>query len=267
MDISAVILSFNSIRYIEKCLVELFASYSELNLNGEAYVVDNGSIDGSLEKLTELQVRYGDNLKVISLGKNTGTTFSRNQALSQCIGQHILIMDSDAYMNATALAGLLDKIKQHPDVGMVVPKLTYPDGRPQISVDKFPTLTHKIKRFFFLKNMESQSTQVAEVEGYVDTAISATWLLTREVIEQVGLLDEKIFYSPEDIDYCLRVWQAGFKILHLPQFTVVHDAQELSRGFKINKFTFLHAKGLFYFFFKHGYMFGLSRLYKRLGMK
>lgn len=263
MDVSAVILSFNSIKYIEKCIVELFNSYTELSLTGEAYVVDNGSIDGSLEALAKLKEQYGEALVVILLEKNTGTTYSRNQALKKCSGNKVLIMDSDAYMNAPALRGMIDKLDAHQDVGLVVPKLTYPDGRPQISVDKFPTVTHKIKRFFFLKNMEINSTD--ESEGYVDTAISATWLLKKETVNKVGLLDEKIFYSPEDIDYCLRVWESGYKILHLPQLTVVHDAQELSRGFKINKFTFLHAKGLLYFFTKHGYMFSLKSLYKRLG--
>jgi len=266
MDISAVILSFNSIKYIEKCLVELFDSYAELSIIGEVHVVDNGSIDGSLAVLTSLKKIYGDALNVIKLGKNTGTTYSRNQALKVSKGERILIMDSDAYMNTSALKGMISKLDNNGEVGLVVPKLIYPDGRPQISVDKFPTLTHKLKRFFFLKSMETNSTN-DETEGYVDTAISATWLLSKQTIEKVGFLDEKIFYSPEDIDYCLRIWKAGYKILHVPQYSVVHDAQELSRGFKINKFTFLHAKGLFYFFFKHGYMFGLNRLYSRLGMK
>jgi len=264
MDVSAVILSFNSIQYIEKCIVELFNSYSGLSIKGDAYVVDNGSIDGSLEALGRLKEKYGDLLTIIALEKNTGTTYSRNQALKKCKGDKVLIMDSDAYMNSAALIGMINKLDAHEDVGLVVPKLTYPDGRPQISVDKFPTITHKIKRFFFLKYMENKPTN--ESEGYVNTAISATWLLKKSTVDKVGLLDEKIFYSPEDIDYCLRVWQNGYKILHVPQFTVVHDAQELSRGFKINKFTLLHAKGLIYFFMKHGYMFSLKSLYKRLGI-
>jgi len=264
MDVSAVILSFNSIKYIEKCIVELFASYEESSLKGEAFVVDNGSIDGSLEVLELLKKKYGKALTVIALNRNTGTTYSRNQALKICQGEKILIMDSDAYMNAKALTGMFGKLNKHESVGLVIPKLTYPDGRAQISVDKFPTITHKIKRFLFLKNMEAKPSN--DSEGYVDTAISATWLLKKDTVSKVGLLDEKIFYSPEDIDYCLRIWQSGYKILHVPQFTVVHDAQELSRGFKINKFTFLHAKGLLYFFRKHGYMFSLKSLYKRLGI-
>jgi GT2 family glycosyltransferase len=101
----------------------------------------------------------------------------------------------------------------------------------------------------------------------VDYAISAFWLMRREVFEKVGPLDERIFYSPEDVDYCLRVWQAGFGVRYEPAVHAVHDAQEISRGFKMAGFTLRHAKGLAYLFLKHRYAFGLSRLYRRLGRR
>ena len=250
MEVSAVILSFNSQKYLKECLTSLFSSYKMLGLEGEAFVVDNGSCDQSLAILKDLKKVYGDNLKVIELASNTGTTYSRNLALKKCQGEHVLVLDSDAYMNSDCLNGLIQCLVSEDSVGMCVPKLTYPDGRPQISVDEFPTIIHKIKRFLFLKQMEKKKPDF-ENERTVDTAISACWLLKREVIDKVGLLDENIFYSPEDIDYCLRVWSEGYMIKYTPQNKMVHDAQELSRGFKINKFTFLHAKGLFYYFFKH----------------
>ena len=69
----------------------------------------------------------------------------------------------------------------------------------------------------------------------VDYAISAFWVIRRNAFERVGLFDEKIFYSPEDVDYCIRMWSAGYKITYVPKAEVVHDAQELSRGFKLSK--------------------------------
>ena len=57
----------------------------------------------------------------------------------------------------------------------------------------------------------------------VDYLISACWLFTREVYEKVGPLDEQIFYAPEDVDFCIRVWKAGFKIGYVPEYKMVHD--------------------------------------------
>jgi len=81
------------------------------------------------------------------------------------------------------------------------------------------------------------------------------------------LLDERIFYSPEDVDYCIRIWRAGWQIHYMPSVSVVHDAQEISRpkGLGINKFTIRHAKGLAYLFVKHRYALTLRGLYRRIG--
>ena len=101
----------------------------------------------------------------------------------------------------------------------------------------------------------------------VDYAISAFWMFRRDVLEKVGLLDERIFYSPEDVDFCIRIWKAGYCIKYFPQVSVIHDAQEISRakGVKINIFTLSHLKGLLYLFLKHRYLFGLQGLYHRIG--
>ena len=86
----------------------------------------------------------------------------------------------------------------------------------------------------------------------VDYAISAFWLFRGDLIEKVGVLDENIFYSPEDVDYCIRIKKQGYRIVYDPSVHIVHDAQEISRK-KLNKFFFSHLKGLFYLFKKHHY--------------
>ena len=88
--------------------------------------------------------------------------------------------------------------------------------------------------------------------------------MRRSLLDAVGLLDERIFYSPEDVDYCVRVWKAGYKIVYEPSATAVHDAQEISRGKKLSRFTVSHARGLAYYFLKHRYLLSRKRLYRRL---
>jgi len=266
MLISTVILSYNSVKPIERCLDELIESLATFDCENEIFIVDNGSIDGSVELLTHYQERYPLLIKPIFFKENTGTTYSRNAALKKATGQYILVLDSDAYVNHKALNTLIEFIQQNPTTGLAVPRLFYNSGNFQLSCDVFPTLVHKLKRFLFLKKMEAKTHYLQEATKpvEVDYAISACWLISQKAFEKTGLFDEKIFYSPEDVDYCLRVWENGFKITYVPEAEVIHDAQELSRGFKLSMFHFSHLKGLFYLMNKHRYFWGLTRLYKRL---
>jgi GT2 family glycosyltransferase len=265
LDVSALVLSFNSKRYIERCIRCLVQSHAECGLDGEILVVENGSVDGSVEILRRLQSEIGERLSVMYLPKNIGTTRSRNLALRRALGRSVLIVDSDAYMNAAALRAMLDYHRAHPEAGLVAPKLIYPSGRFQLSVDAFPTVSRKAQRFLSLREIEELETPAAA--GPVDYAISACWLLSAQAIAATGLLDERIFYSPEDVDYCIRLWKAGYQVHYFPLVSVVHDAQEISRpkGIGINRFTIRHAKGLLYLFIKHRYGLSVGGLYRRVG--
>jgi len=263
---SVVILSFNSSKPIKRCLDDLIEALAPFKSNNEIFVVENGSVDGSVELIKGYEEKYPELIKPIYFSENTGTTFSRNAALKKATGDYVLVLDSDAYITYDALNGLKEYLDNNDRVGMAVPRLTYGSGNFQLSCDVFPTLIHKLKRFLFLKKIEQQKhpLEVVEQPVEVDYAISACWLLKKKTVDDVGLMDEKIFYSPEDVDYCLRVWESGYKISYVPTTQVIHDAQELSRGFKLSKFHFSHLKGLFYLMSKHRYFWGLSGLYKRL---
>ncbi len=253
---SFVILSFNSEKYIQKCLTSIDDAIGLLKENSEVFVVDNGSTDQSRAILNAFKFNKQVSFSKILFDTNTGTTFSRNAALKESSGQFIVVLDSDAYVNATVLAELKNHLESHESCGLVVPKLTYPDGKYQLSVDQFPTLVHKIKRYFFLKHLESQKPD--NMAGDVDYAISAFWMLPQKTLSEVGLLDERIFYSPEDVDYCIRIWKAGLKITYLPKYSAIHDAQEISRrkGFKLlNLFSLSHINGLAYLYLKHRFIF------------
>ncbi|MFT5812718.1 MAG: GT2 family glycosyltransferase [Psychroserpens sp.] len=262
MFLSIVILSFNSSRHVEKCLNHVFESLKNISKEAEVFVVENGSSDSSLYIIDGFYKQFPEILKVIKFERNTGTTYSRNAALKQAKGDFILVLDSDAYITAGAITMLINYLTEEPDAGMAVPRLFYGSGNYQISCDEFPTMWVKAKRFLFLKKMEQKGDSLRSVDKPtdVDYAISACWMLSRTCFESVGLLDEKIFYSPEDVDYCIRVWQSGHKIMYVPDANVVHDAQELSRGFKISKFHLSHLKGLFYLMWKHKYFWSSTKL-------
>ncbi|MFM7927487.1 MAG: glycosyltransferase family 2 protein, partial [Pirellula sp.] len=213
MDLSCVILSYNSSRCIERCLESLVQAIDELRFDAEIWVVDNGSTDGSPRLISTLGEKH-QMIRLISLEKNYGTTSSRNKALSKSTGKQVLVLDSDAYISTEALQGLSDHLLANPRIGLVSPKLIFPDGRPQLSVDQFPTVPRKIERVVRLRQIERRQKQDETIE--VDYAISACWMLSRQAVDAVGLFDEAIFYAPEDVDYCLRIWKAGYRIVYRP---------------------------------------------------
>lgn len=257
MDLSFIILTWNSEKYIEKCLNSLFFDLAEDHFSSEIFIVDNGSKDSTIQIIKSFKIKYPDHIIPIYLEKNCGTTYSRNLALKRTKGDYIIVMDSDVeiYQQGT-IRQLLDTFHDK-KIGLVAPKLVYPDGSLQKSTDVFPTLCTKIFRYLFLRWIERRGQTLNQSSGLteVDYAISALWVLKKEVLKNVGLLDENIFYAPEDVDYCLRIWLAGYKIVYNNEVSAIHHAQEISRGLKIDRAAINHIKGLVYYFKKHKYVF------------
>lgn len=267
MLLSVIILSYNSERTLGRCLTSLEHALKDIE-SSEVFVVDNNSTDTSRDRLAfHIRENSADNISYHSIlfPINTGTTMSRNVAMRAAKGKYILIIDSDAYVTAPAIHGLIARLEENKNIGMVCPRLTYKDGRHQLSTDTFPTAKRKFERAV---NLGGITRHDLPFSGDVDYAISACWMLKKEVIDAVGFFDENIFYAPEDVDYCIRVWLAGYRIFYDTDesLTVVHDAQELSRKFKITKFHIEHIKGLLYLFKKYDCLFSLDKLRARIAV-
>ncbi len=267
IDISFVILSWNSARFLEGCLNSLKTDLAGSGFRYEAILIDNGSGDGSFEMLKRFR-EEGHPLVMIPLGSNTGTTFSRNIGLRLAQGRYICVLDSDIeFCEADTLVRLIALLECVPTAGILSPGLKYASGNHQKSHDVFPTVVNKLKRLFYLRRMELEEgrrTSPGEDLVEVDYTISAFWLFRRELMEAIGLLDEKIFYAPEDVDYCLRSWLGGFPVLFSDRVKVVHLAQEISRKKPFSRAAWRHLQGLGYFFRKHGYWFNADGLHGRI---
>jgi len=261
VKISVIILTWNSEKYIEKCINSL-----KIDNNIEIIIVDNGSTDSTLEIVKKYENEY--ELQVIKLDKNYGTTKPRNIAISKCKGDYIFFIDSDTEIRPNTLNSLKKVFENEKNVGMVAPRLRYPDGKIQPSCKRFPTILTKIMKFLpfefthkvALKD-ELYSDDFDELTE-VDYCISAAWMVSKKAVDDIGFFDENIFYSPEDVDYCLRMWEKGWKVLYNPKIEVVHHAQRVSYNNCL--FTLSHIKGLIYYFKKHGYWFNRKKLYDNL---
>jgi len=273
--VSVIILTWNSERYIEKCVNSIYNSVGDERDSIEIIVVDNGSSD-STSKILERLKSNNANFKYILLDKNYGTTLSRNLAIKESSGDFILVLDSDTEIIGRSIDTLLETLndKNYADVGIVGPRLLYPDGSVQYSCKKIPTITIKIFKFIgnkYLRNVaeerELYDLKIYSLEFHeiieVDYCISACWLVRRKALDEVGLFDEKIFYAPEDIDLCVHMWLKGWKVLYNPNAIVIHYTQRLSR--RSFRFALSVAEGLFYYFRKYGYWFKREKLYKKFG--
>jgi len=259
MDISFVILTWNSAATLEECLTSIVDTCSNESLEYEIFVVDNGSTDHrTIEIAKYFQCRVP--LFLIALEKNYGTTLPRNRALRQAKGKYICVMDSDAAIKSGSLREITAVLEDQ-SVGIVAPKLILPNGEVQNSVKRFPSVFSKglkIPKIVFkfnLKDYDFYEDFPFSKTTTVDTAISAAWFFSRQLIDLVGYLDEKIFYSPEDIDFCLRVRKYGKKIIYFPKFKVLHYTQQITHRKFLSRTSFSHLKGLIYYYCKHRYFF------------
>lgn len=257
MLISFIILTWNSERYIEDCISSIIKKCEEERIHYEILVVDNGSSD----KTTDILEKFKNRLTVIWLKKNYGTTHPRNLAIKRANGNIICILDSDAVLKSGKIRSLCQRLLSSDNIGILAPKLILPNGSIQKSIKKFPSIWHKafkLKRIFF--GMEPKTNEFYEKipldkEATVSSAISACWFFRKELTENIGFLDERIFYSPEDLDYCLRVWKSGKNLLYYPFFEVLHHTQQISHKKRISFISLSHFKDLLYYFKKHRYLF------------
>jgi hypothetical protein len=256
--VSFVVLSWNSASCIGACLDSIIAACSAEGLGYEIVVVDNGSADDSVSILRDYRRRLPSHIRRFLLMRNLGTTYPRNLALRRVTGDVVCVIDSDAELVNGRLSDVIRFLWERREVGILAPRLVMPDGRVQHSVKKFPTLWHKLlklRKVFLSRGDRDPDFYPGfpfEELTAVESAIGACWFFRREILESVGYLDERIFYAPEDLDFCLRVWQSGHVILYTPSFTVLHRTQQITHRHPFSRISMSHLAGLLYYFSKHG---------------
>ncbi|MED4322573.1 MULTISPECIES: glycosyltransferase family 2 protein [Heyndrickxia] len=247
MELSVITLTWNSETYISSMLSSLIKGLEEINCDFEIIIVDNNSKDGTVKILNKYSKKY-NNIKTYILSKNFGTTKPRNLAIKKAKYENILIVDSDTDFSDTDVLSLLNSFSKisSKKIGLIQPQLVHTDGTIQASALKFPTLGNKLARFLGKVNTPYDLKEIQTV----DYCISAAWLLKKEIFNTVGLLDENIFYAPEDAEFCKRLWTKGLEVWYFPEVKITHHYQRMTSKKRFNKMWFLHLKGLIYFWLK-----------------
>jgi GT2 family glycosyltransferase len=226
IDISIVLVHRNGTEMLRNCLASLPGACE--GLRHEILLIDNGSSDDSVAMVRREfpQVRLRINKA------NTGFTRANNQGIKSSRGRVVALLNNDTICHPRAFAVLVRELDSNPNAGIVAPKLLNSDGSRQFSFRSFPGFQQA------LFNRESLLTRYFPNNPYssnylrnddpgdepqeVDWASGACLVIRRELIDRIGGLDEGFFMYSEDVDYCLRAWHAGYRVLYRPEAVVTH---------------------------------------------
>lgn len=220
----------------------------------EVVITDNGSNDGTEEFI---RANYPE-ANYSRLDRNRGVAYARNRAIERASGDLVWILDDDTIINARAVRDLLGYMAAHPECGISACALFSPTGQRQRSYKPYPGLWLKICNVSGIADKDPFARQVAAGKPFEPVyVIGACQMVRRELFNQVGLLDEKIFYGPEDADFCLRARKKGWHIAYLPATAIVHHWRRSTTRHPFSALGRAHIKGLIYFWLK---WFGRGRL-------
>jgi GT2 family glycosyltransferase len=264
--LSYVIITYNDAGRLPKAISSAALAAAGSGWDYEILVVDNGSRDITTEVLSAFQGTLGQRLRVFKLARNAGTTVSRNLAFRAVKGDLICVMDSDAEILDHDLRPVAELLQEMPEVGIVGPRILLPGGRIYDSAKLLPTLGDKLLKLpgVLLRrptvNHDWYPDFPFERITCVHTAISCCWFFRPDLIERLGLLDERIFYAPEDVDYCLRAWRAGRAVVYYPHLSVLHHTRQTTHRHPFSPTALSHLRGLIYYLGKHGYWFNRDKV-------
>lgn len=251
MELSIIIINWNTRDLLEQCLDSLFRSTGIQEL--EVFVVDNASRDYSPEMVKE---RFPQ-VHLIANDTNIGFAAANNQAARLSTGEYILLLNSDTIVRSGAIDTLAQFLDNHQRVGAVGARLLNADSSLQYSCSPLPGLGREFKRMFHLPGVRQDGYyEMADwdinTSRQVGVLLGACMLIRRKALDQVGLLDEDYFMYTEEVDLCYRIARAGWQLFWVPAAEVVHFGGQSTRQASDEMFLRLYESKLLYFRKHHG---------------
>ncbi|WP_027349025.1 glycosyltransferase family 2 protein [Halotalea alkalilenta] len=259
MDLSIVILSWNELGVLDRCLSSFYDRFDFST--GEIILIDNGSTDGTLVHVNQ---RYP---KVITyrFEHNMGVSVSRNKAVELSSGRFIMTLDNDTIIDDCHFVEAIDNhYKRYPETGVLGFKLLNSDGSFQQSFRRFPgwiqpfaarvEVLQKIPFFANVQNrhmMSDLDPASLEFPLVVDYMLGANQIYRRALFDKLEGYDSKIFYGPEDFDFCMRAGRLGLVNYVSDALSITHAYQRKTKK-KFSRMTLKHFYYYYYVMMKNG---------------
>ncbi len=267
-SISVVIVNYRTRELLRDCLQSL-GQHGTPGMN--ITVVDNDSGDGSAEMV---RCEF-PGVRLLHNATNTGFAAANNRGIEQDHGAYVLLLNSDTVVLPGSITAMSEFLDAHSQAGAAGARLLFPDGTIQASAgrDARPGLVRLLLRLTGVSHLLGDWQRrhlrlvlgglagrklVSCLDSYVEdpspleveTVSAACLLLRRKALQEVGPLDEQFFMYLEDVDYCIRLRRAGWKLYYLPAAQIVHLGEKSSGG-RMRRYS-VHAYGsLFRFYRKH----------------
>jgi len=224
LKISIIIVNWNTREFLDRCLESIETSHRNDNVaSSETVVVDNASVDGSLEML-EKRFPWVNTIENL---ENMGFAQANNQGIGASSGELILLLNSDTKLHHNSISTLVSFMDLHPLAGASGAQLLNADGSLQTSCHPMLTPGREFWRLMFLDKiwpiaMYPMTRWDMSNPRQVDVLKGACLMLRRSALEEIGVLDERYFMYTEEVDICYRLEQAGWESWYVPDAVVTH---------------------------------------------
>jgi GT2 family glycosyltransferase len=253
MDISIVIVTWNSEEFIRNCLDSIYLLRDRVRC--EIIVVDNASSDETAKIIRE----FYPEVNLIENKTNLGYAKANNQGIEQARGRYVLLLNPDTQLLDHSLSSMYEFMEGNPRIGALGPKLLNPDRSTQPSCREFPRFSTLIWEFTGLSRVFPKSRIFGRWRmGYfafdqpreVNQPMASCLMLKKETLEQVGFFDDDFSMFFNDVDLCYRIKNAGWEIYFHPDAQVIHHKGGSTRKVK-RKMIWLSHLAFYRFFRKH----------------
>lgn len=253
-DLSVVIVNYNVSYFLEQCLHSVLKAAE--NLDCEIFVVDNSSVDGSVEMVRE---KFPEVI-LIANKDNVGFSCANNQAIRLAKGRYVLLLNPDTLVEEDTFTSSVAYMDEHPKSGGLGVKMI--DGKGKFLPESkrgLPTPSVAFYKIFGLAALFPKSKMFSEYHlGYlskeeiheVPVLSGAFMLLRKETLDKVGLLDEEYFMYGEDIDLSYRITLGGYHNVYFPETRIIHYKGESTKKSSVN-YVFVFYRAMLIFARKH----------------
>ena len=229
IEIAVILLNYRRADLVVQCLESLAPEVGGVR-DWCVVVVDNASGDGSPERISRAIVErgWGGWARLAASPVNGGFSAGNNVGIQSVEAEHYLLLNSDTIVRPGALAALLAAMHANPSAGLVGPRLEDPDATPQESCFRFHTPWSELMAAAATGPISSLLRRYQVAQPASPVPCEAPWIsfacvmIRARVIAEIGPLDEGFFMYFEDMDYCRRAWETGWRVRYEPAARVVH---------------------------------------------